>query len=43
MAGKSASKLLSKICDASKGRNGKYTEAKAMLTMLPKLALINGH
>ena len=40
MAGRSANRLLSRICVANKGRKGKNTDASAMLTMLPKLALI---
>ena len=33
-------KLLSRICEASRGRNGRNSEAPAMLNMLPKLALM---
>ena len=33
-------KLLSRICPASSGRNGRNSDATAMLTMLPRLALV---
>ena len=40
IAGKSDRKLLSRICLGSSGRNGRNSDATAMLTMLPKLALV---
>ena len=39
-AGTSDRKLLSRICPASSGRNGRNSEAAAMLTMLPRFALV---
>ena len=38
--GRSDRKLLSRICFAASGRNGSSGVASAMLTMLPKLALV---
>ena len=40
MAGMSERKLLSRIWPAGSGRNGRNSEATAMLTMLPRLALV---
>ena len=38
--GTSERKLLSRICLAASGRNGRNGVASAMLTMLPKFALV---
>src|SRR6266545_4313957 len=40
MAGMSERKLLSRIWPARSGRNGRKSEAAAMLTMFPRLALV---
>ena len=40
MAGMSDKKLFNKICDDNSGRNGSIIDARAMLNMLPKFALI---
>ncbi len=40
ISGKSVSRLVSKICLGSKGKNWRNSEAPAMLNMLPKLALV---
>ena len=39
-AGMSERKLFSRICPASSGRNGRKRDAMAMLTMLPRFALV---
>ena len=40
ISGKSVSRLVSRICLGSSGRNGRNSDAPAMLNMLPKLALV---
>ena len=40
ISGKSVSRLVSRICFGNNGRNGRNSDAPAMLNMLPKLALV---
>ncbi len=40
IAGRSDRKLFSRICFGSSGRNGITSDSAAMLSMLPKLALV---